>query len=56
MMLVQDGANGCQKKSQGLHLDVERLNIRKASEDIGDHLDIIADCETLLLSQDLHSW
>jgi hypothetical protein len=34
------------KKRQGLHQDVEVLNIRKASEDVGKHLDIIADSET----------
>ena len=56
MMLVHYGANECQKKHQGLHHDVERLNIGKASEDSRDHLDIIADCETHLQSQDFHTW
>jgi hypothetical protein len=56
MMLVHDGANECQKKHQGLHLDVERLNVGKASEDSRNHLDIIAASTTHLQSQDPHTW
>ena len=51
MVLVHDGANECQNKGRGLHQDVEHLNIRKASEDTGNHLGIIADFETDLHTQ-----
>jgi hypothetical protein len=44
------------KKHQGIHLDVERLNIWEASEDAGNHLGIIADIESHLHSQDSHTW
>jgi hypothetical protein len=56
MMLVHNDANEYQKKHQGLHLDVERLYIRKTSEDAGNHLGIIADIELHLHSQDSHTW
>jgi hypothetical protein len=51
-MIVQ---NECQKKCQGLHHDVEVLNIREASEDAGNHLEIIANSETDLHSQVCHT-
>jgi hypothetical protein len=31
LMLVNDGANECQKMHQGVYHDVERLNVGKAS-------------------------
>jgi hypothetical protein len=50
MLVLQEGANECQKMHQGLHHDVERLNIRKASKDGGDHLDVITNTKTHLQS------
>ena len=44
------------KKHQGIHHDVERLNIGKASEDSRDHLDIIPDTKTHLQGQDPDTW
>lgn len=35
---------------------MEPLNVGKASEDIGDHLGIVADTETHLQSKDLDVW
>ena len=56
MMLVHDDANECQKKRLGLHHDVERLNIRRTSENTGNHLGIIADPKKHLQHQDSHTW
>jgi hypothetical protein len=50
MMLLH--ANEYQKNRKGLHHDVEHLNIQKASEDIGNHLEIITDSETELHTQE----
>ena len=44
------------QKRDGLYHDVQRLNIRKASEDCLDHLSISADTKTYLQSQDLDTW
>ena len=56
MMLVHDGANECQKTCQDLYPDVEVLNIREASEETGNHLEIIADSETDMHSEECHAW
>jgi hypothetical protein len=57
-MIVHDGANQCQKKrqGQGLYPDVEVLNIRKASEETGNHLELIADSEMDIHTEDCHAW
>ena len=56
MMLVHDGANEWQKTCQGLHPDVEFLNVWKASEDTRNHLEIIADSKTNHHTQEYHTW
>ena len=56
VMLVHDDVNECPKMHQGFHHDVEPFNVRKASEESQDHLDIITDNKTHLQTQDPHIW
>ena len=56
LMLARDSANECQKMHQRFYLDVQRVNVGKASEDSRDHLDIIPDTKTHLQGQDPDTW
>jgi hypothetical protein len=56
LIAISNDANESQNKCQGLHLDVERLNIGKASENTGNHFGIITDPETHFQCQNPHTW